>query len=84
LALGTKVLFLTVVILVVSTLTVAITVPEQAEAAKDKYCILGYGPDIQTFYQCFQKKKQCEEGLQIAQQDHPDFVFSEPSCFKKF
>ena len=70
--------------LVVSTLIIAITVSEQAEAAKaEEYCVLGFGPDNLTFFQCFQTKKECKEGLKIAEQDFPDFVFARDSCSNK-
>jgi len=76
---------LTTAMLVVSPLIIAITVPKQAEAAKaDEYCVLGFGPDDLTFYQCFQTKKECKEGLKIAEQNYPDFVFYHYSCSNKF
>jgi hypothetical protein len=73
---------LTTAMLVVSPLIIAITVPKQAEAAAkgEEYCVLGCGADDVTFYQCFQTKKECKEGLKIAEQNYPDFVFYRYSC----
>jgi hypothetical protein len=70
---------------IITVLTIAINIAPQPAEATDKYCILGYPttPDDSqsiTFAQCFKTEEQCEEGRQIDQQNHPDFVFTD--CHK--